>query len=111
MKNPSTKFINRGSVALNRYFHHLFDDEITSNNGQPVPQVLPVQPVAQRKLFTKLAVEDHRSIFIQLNPLTPEGQITNCRGQLYPLPNKRFLLRNQNVSYIFTLKQVRYIAG
>lgn len=111
MKNPNTNLINRGSVALNRYFHHLFDDEATSYNDQPVPKILPVQPVAQRKLFTKLAVEDHRSIFIQLNPLTPEGRITNCRGQLYPLSNKRFLLRNQNVSYIFTLKQVRYIAG
>lgn len=111
MKNPSHNFISRGSLALNKYFHHLFDDELPSTKPAPVSRVLPVQPITQRKLFTKLAIKDHRSIFIQLNPLTTDGQITNCRGKLYQLSNKRFLLRNENISYVFSLNQIRYIAG
>ncbi|WP_295728266.1 hypothetical protein [uncultured Limosilactobacillus sp.] len=111
MNNPSHSLISRGSLAFNRYFHNFFSNPMPTNGSDTVKQVLPVQPITQRKLFTDLAVNDHRSIFVQFNPLTSEGQITNCRGKLYALSNKRFLLRSVNVSYIFSLSQIRYIAG
>lgn len=111
MKNPSTNLFSRGSLALNKYLHNFFDEQPLQSHHTPLKKVLPVQPVAQRKLFLQLAVNDHRNIFMQLNPLTPAGQIINCRGLLSKLPNGRFLLKNNNVSYIFSFDQVRYIAG
>lgn len=111
MKNPSRTILTKGSLALNKYFHHFFDDEPYQHQLKPVEQVLPPQPVRQRKLFTRLAIEDHREIFMQLNPLTSDGEIINCRGTLSKLANGRFILQNQNISYIFSLEQIRYIAG
>lgn len=111
MKNPTTHLLTRGSLALNKYLHNFFDEEPKHGQQALVQQVLPVEPLAQRKLFIKLALQDHRELFMQLNPLTSEGQIVNCRGQLRKLPNGRFLLKNKQLSYVFTLEQVRYIAG
>ncbi|WP_251546264.1 hypothetical protein [Limosilactobacillus caecicola] len=112
MSNTTEKIVARGSLALNRYFHAFFADDMAESTHQaPVDRVLPVQPVKQRKLFTQLAIQDHRNIFMQLNPLTSAGQIINCRGILRSLPNGCFLLQNDKVSYIFTLNQIRYIAG
>lgn len=111
MKNPSTNLFSRSSVALKKQFHKLFEDEPHHSLTNKVRQVLPIQPLEQRRLFIKIALHEHRNIFMQLNPLTNAGQIIDCRGTLHSLPNGRFLLTNHNISYLFSLNQVRYIAG
>ena len=111
LKNINSNLLNRSSLALNKYFHTIFNDEPLSDKQAQVKKVLPYQPIAQRKLFTKLAIADHREIFIHLNPLTTAGNIINCRGQLSKLSNGLFRLKNHNVLYIFSLQQIRYIAG
>lgn len=111
MKNSTFNLITRGSLAVNKYLHNFFDDELVPNAQTPVSQVLPVEPLSQRKLFIKLALQDQREVFMQLNPLTAEGQIVNFRGHLRKLANGRFLLQNHGLSYIFSIEQVRYIAG
>lgn len=111
LKNINSNLLNRSSLALNKYFHTIFNDEPLSDKQAQVKKVLPYQPIAQRKLFTKLAIADHREIFMQLNPLTTAGNIINCRGQLSKLSNGLFRLKNHNVLYIFSLQQIRYIAG
>lgn len=111
LKNINSNLLNRSSLALNKYFHTIFNDEPLSDKQAQVKKVLPYQPIAQRKLFTKLAIADHREIFMQLNQLTTAGNIINCRGQLSKLSNGLFRLKNHNVLYIFSLQQIRYIAG
>lgn len=111
MKNPRTDLFSRSSVALQKKLHQFFDDPVSLISSTPVPHVLPVQPLRQRQLFIKIAIHEHRNIFMQLSPLTNAGHIINCRGYVQNLPNGRFLLTNHNLSYLFFLQQVRYIAG
>lgn len=111
MKNLNSNLLNRSSLALNKYFHTIFNDEPIAHQHSSVEKVLPYQPIAQRKLFAKLAIADHREIFMQLNPLTTAGNIINCRGRLSKLSNGLYRLKNHNVLYVFSLQQIRYIAG
>ena len=111
MNDSNINLLNRSSLAFSKYLHIIFNDEPLAHPHSKVKKVLPYQPVAQRKLFTRLAMADHREIFIQLNPLTTNGSIINCRGRLSKLSNGLFKLKHHNISYIFSLQQIRYIAG
>lgn len=111
MKYPSSNLFIRGSLAFKKRLHHLFEGQPDQHSPEQVQQVLPVQLIDQRRLFIRIAIQKHRNIFMQLNPLTTAGQIINCRGFIRKLPNGRFMLTNHKISYIFSFNQIRYIAG
>ena len=50
-------------------------------------------------------------VLIQLMPINNDGYPVNVRGTVKKLDNKRYLIQNQNVSYVVNFNQIRYIAN
>lgn len=111
MFNSNINSLKQSSLKVAQRFHSFFDDPNYDCPKTTVPRILPIEPLFQRRLFTKIAIQEHRNIFLQLNPLTQAGTIINCRGYLTRLANGCFLLKSKNVNYLFTMQQIRYIAG
>lgn len=108
MQMSAQSFRNLKSNVLSTYFQDFFD---------PAPQnfnkvrLLPVEPLFQRRLFLKKAISCKRPVFLQLDPLTDEGQTVNVRGVVHRMDRDRFLVTNRNLTYVFYIDQLRYIAG
>ena len=105
MQNQPTSTKQTGSnsfyQAISRFFR-----------ADPQPhRLLKRQPKWQRQLFIKRASENSFQIFIQLLPVSKEGQITNITGTVHRLGPDHYLLHHHNVTYFFSLKQVQYIAN
>lgn len=108
MQMSAQSLLSRSNHVLSHYFQDFFD---------PAPQdtkevrLLPVEPLFQRRLFLKKAIESKRPVFLQLDPLTHAGHTVNVRGVIHPLSHERFLVTAHNLTYVFHLHQLRYIAG
>lgn len=110
MQKSTSTILRQGTVKLIDHLRPLFNEPLFEEQA-PVT-LLPVEPLFQRQLFLQMAVADHREVFIQLMPATPDGYPVNIRGRLQPLPQDRYLLTtNDNRDYFFTINQLRYIAG
>ena len=105
--NPS--FINHGTAKLFTHLKPLFEEPFFEQ--QPPVTLLPVEPLFQRQLFLKMAIDQQREVFVQLMPATAAGYPINVRGTIKAFDEQRYLLTHQNQTYFFTIQQLRYIAG
>ncbi len=110
MQKSTLNRFNQGTTRLISQLKPLLTEPFFEEEVAPVT-LLPVEPLFQRKLFLKMAVEDQREVFLQLMPATSAGSPINVRGHLKQLADGRYLLTAGKKSYFFALKQVRYIAG
>ncbi len=70
------------------------------------------QPAKQRQLFLKRAIKDKIKATFQLMPINNDGYPVNVTGNIAKLANSnRYLITNQNVSYVVNFDQIRYIAN
>lgn len=108
MQMSAQSLLSRSNNVLSHYFQDFFDPEPQVTNNI---QLLPIEPLFQRRLFLKKAIESKHSVFLQLDPLTEQGHTINVRGIIHPINHGRYLVTARNLTYIFRLHQLRYIAG
>ena len=75
------------------------------------PVLLHQQPVKQRQLFIRRAIEDGRLVFAQLLPVNGDGHRVNVHATVKKLTNDRFLFQAHNLSYVVHFTQINYIAS
>lgn len=107
MQMSAQSLFSRNNRLAN-YFQDFFDPAPQTDDEV---QLLPVEPLFQRRLFLKKAIEAKRPVFLQLDPVTDEGHTINIRGLVHPIDHGRFCVTFRNLTYIFRLDQLRYIAG
>ncbi|WP_373841496.1 hypothetical protein [Limosilactobacillus sp.] len=81
------------------------------NNSLTQVQLFHQQPVKQRRLFLDRAIKEHWLVFFQLIPKTAAGYPVNVYGRVKQLDKYRFLITNQNTTYIVNFNQINYIAN
>ena len=65
-----------------------------------------------RHLFEERAIKDKIKATFQLMPINNDGYPVNVTGNIAQLANSnRYLITNQNVSYVVNFNQIRYIAN
>lgn len=95
---------------LNRVIGQLFDDEPIKATTHHEVTLLTPQPAKQRKLFIDQAIKKAYRVTLQVIPASKEGFAENVKGRLKKLGSQRYLLVNQDVNYILSFDQIRYIA-
>ncbi len=108
MQMSAQSILSRSNNVLSHYFQDFFDPEPQDTKEI---RLLPVEPLFQRRLFLKKAIASQRPVFLQLDPLTNAGHTVNVRGVIRPMNHGRFLITAHNLTYVFHLHQLRYIAG
>ena len=91
------------STIINGKLQQLLNNDF-SFHEEPI-QLLTPQPAKQRLSFLNKTINNGLQVLIQLMPINNDG---------YPvkkLDNKRYLIQNQNVSYVVNFNQIRYIAN
>ena len=97
------------STIINGKLQQLLNNDF-SFHEEPI-QLLTPQPAKQRLSFLNKTITNGLPVLIQLMPLNNDGYPVNVRGTVKKLDNKRYLIQNQNVSYVVNFNQIRYIAN
>lgn len=109
MQNESRSLFKLTPQIISNKFHQLFEESATQVKE---PGLMNPQPSNQRWLFLNHAIKDRIKVFFQLMPATNDGYPVNITGHVSQLANsKRFLITDQNVSYVVNFDQIRYIAN
>lgn len=104
MQNPSS-FLNRSTAhRLGKSVKHFF------NLPTKQPQLLKQQPLSQRQLFLKKAIESQYIVFVQLRPRLLADKPINIEGTIHRLDQNRYLLTRGHVNYFFAIDQLQYLA-
>ncbi|WP_225435791.1 hypothetical protein, partial [Limosilactobacillus reuteri] len=104
--NPPFKFTPQ---IISKKLRHIFEE--TPADDQQAGLLTP-QPAKQRQLFLKRAIKDKIKATFQLMPINNDGYPVNVTGNIAQLANSnRYLITNQNVSYVVNFDQIRYIAN
>ena len=94
---------------ISKKLRHIFEE--TPTDDQQAGLLTP-QPAKQRQLFLKRAIKDKIKATFQLMPINNDGYPVNVPGNIVQLANSnRYLITNQNVSYVVNFNQIRYIAN
>lgn len=94
---------------ISKKLRHIFEE--TPADDQQAGLLTP-QPAKQRQLFLKRAIKDKIKATFQLMPINNDGYPVNVTGNIAQLANSnRYLITNQNVSYVVNFDQIRYIAN
>lgn len=94
---------------ISKKLRHIFEE--TPADDQQAGLLTP-QPAKQRQLFLKRAIKDKIKATFQLMPINNDGYPVNVTGNIAQLANSnRYLITNQNVSYVVNFNQIRYIAN
>lgn len=94
---------------ISKKLRHIFEE--TPADDQQAGLLTP-QPAKQRQLFLKRAIKDKIKATFQLMPINHDGYPVNVTGNIAQLANSnRYLITNQNVSYVVNFDQIRYIAN
>ncbi|HJA73632.1 MAG TPA: hypothetical protein H9783_05245 [Candidatus Limosilactobacillus faecipullorum] len=109
MQNVSRSSLRERTLNMISHLKPIFSEPFFAD--QPPVTLLPIEPLFQRKLFLKKAIESQREVFLQLMPTTDGGQPINVRGVVRKLDDQRYLLAKENKTYFFKINQLRYIAG
>ena len=92
---------------ISKKLRHIFEE--TPADDQQAELLTP-QPAKQRQLFLKRAIKIKATF--QLMPINNDGYPVNVTGNIAQLANSnRYLITNQNVSYVVNFDQIRYIAN
>lgn len=97
------------STIINTKLRRLLDNDFPVSNKQI--ELLTPQPVKQRLSFINRTISDGLKVLFQLMPINNDGYPVNVRGTIKKLDNKRYLIRNRNVSYVVNFEQIRYVAN
>ncbi len=90
------------STIINGKLQQLLNNDFSSH-GEPIRLLTP-QPAKQRLSFLNKTISNSLQVLIQLMPV-------NVRGTVKKLDSERYLIQNQNVSYVVNFNQIRYIAN
>ena len=97
------------STIINGKLQQLLNNDFSSH-GEPI-RLLPPRPAKQRLSFLNNTISNSLQVLIQLMPVNNDGYPVNVRGTVKKLDSERYLIQNQNVSYVVNFNQIRYIAN
>ncbi len=97
------------STIINDKLQQLLNNDF-SFHEEPIKLLTP-QPAKQRLSFLNKTISNGLRVLIQLMPVNNDGYPVNVRGTVKKLDSKRYLIQNQNVSYVVNFNQIRYIAN
>ncbi len=93
---------------ISNKLRNLFEEDSSHNQEG----LLTPQPAEQRQLFLKRAIKDKIKATFQLMPINNDGYPVNVTGNIAKLADtNRYLITNQNVSYVVNFDQIHYIAN
>lgn len=97
------------STIINGKLQQLLNNDFSSH-GESIRLLTP-QPAKQRLSFLNKTISNSLQVLIQLMPVNNDGYPVNVRGTVKKLDSERYLIQNQNVSYVVNFNQIRYIAN
>lgn len=108
MQATQNSFLKLTPQIITNKFHRLFE----ARHPRQEEKLLTPQPIAQRELFLKWAIDNRINAHFQLMPLTNDGYPVNVVGRIKRLTgSNKYLITDNNVNYVVAFDQIRYIAN
>lgn len=109
MRQLKTSLLDRSANYLVNRFNNFFsssdEDPVRLQQSKPLPK-LTKAIISQR---FSIAVNTASPVTLQIKPLSAAGGLTTISGIIKPLHHNFYQLKDHELTYIFSSKQISYI--